>query len=185
MKIPNHAKKVFDGVIFDVYQWEQEMFDGSMQTFEMLKRPDKVEVIAVSGLEVYLAKQSQPGQGEFYCLFGGRVNDHETIHDAARRELREESGMSCGVLDELLVTQPQSKIDWSVHTLIARDCHKVHEPTLDSGEKSETRACTFEEFIEIVVDESFRNQEVSTYVLRLLHTGNLDSLRNALFESTQ
>ena len=27
-KIPNNAKRVFKGVIFDVYQWEQEVFDG-------------------------------------------------------------------------------------------------------------------------------------------------------------
>jgi hypothetical protein len=46
-KIPEHAHKVFEGVIFDVYQWEQEMFDGSKATFEMVKRPYTVEVIPV------------------------------------------------------------------------------------------------------------------------------------------
>lgn len=37
MKLPPQAKKVFTGQIFDVYQWEQEMYDGSFETFEMLK----------------------------------------------------------------------------------------------------------------------------------------------------
>ena len=45
--VPKEAKKVFSGVIYDVYQWPQEMFDGSMQTFEMLGRPDTVKILAV------------------------------------------------------------------------------------------------------------------------------------------
>ncbi|KKP89624.1 MAG: NUDIX hydrolase [Candidatus Moranbacteria bacterium GW2011_GWC2_37_73] len=32
--IPEHAKKVFSGTFFDVYQWEQEMFDGSKKIKE-------------------------------------------------------------------------------------------------------------------------------------------------------
>ena len=36
MSIPNHAKKVFAGKTFDVYHYEQKMFDGSTQIFEKL-----------------------------------------------------------------------------------------------------------------------------------------------------
>src|SRR3990167_5280393 len=45
--IPDTAKRVFRGQIFDVYQWPQKMFDNSTQTFEMLRRPDTIAVIAV------------------------------------------------------------------------------------------------------------------------------------------
>lgn len=38
--IPEQAGCVFHGEIFDVYQWQQEMFDGSYERFEMLRRPD-------------------------------------------------------------------------------------------------------------------------------------------------
>ena len=44
--IPNDATRMFQGVVFGVYQWQQEMFDGSHKTFEMLKRPDSVTVLA-------------------------------------------------------------------------------------------------------------------------------------------
>lgn len=47
MKIPINARRVFKGIIFDVYQWEQKMFDGNFKTFEMLKRPNTVEIIAI------------------------------------------------------------------------------------------------------------------------------------------
>ena len=49
--IPANAKKVFHGVIFDVYQWEQEMFDGTKEIFEKLKRPDTVVVFPCSRTE--------------------------------------------------------------------------------------------------------------------------------------
>jgi len=45
--IPDHAKRVFKGVIFDVYQWEQEMYDGARTIFEKVKRTDVVVVFPV------------------------------------------------------------------------------------------------------------------------------------------
>ena len=39
-KIPNHARLVFKGILHHIYQWEQEMFDGSVQTFEAIKKND-------------------------------------------------------------------------------------------------------------------------------------------------
>jgi ADP-ribose pyrophosphatase len=71
MKIPKEAKLVFKGVIFDVYQWQQKMFDGSFETFEMLKRPNTVEIIATQGDKILLSHQSQPNKKDFLSLFGG------------------------------------------------------------------------------------------------------------------
>ena len=49
--IPINAKKVFQGIIFDVYQWEQKLFDGTVATFEKLKRPD---------IDIVLCQAEQP-----------------------------------------------------------------------------------------------------------------------------
>ena len=62
MKIPDNAKLVFKGVIFDVYQWQQELFDGSQATFEALKRPGTVQVIPTVGDRVLLSYEEQPGK---------------------------------------------------------------------------------------------------------------------------
>ena len=40
--IPPEADRVFRGEIYEVYQWPQKMPDGSVETFEMLRRPDTV-----------------------------------------------------------------------------------------------------------------------------------------------
>ena len=50
--LPENAKLVFKGIIHDIYQWEQEMFDGSKATFERIRRPDTTAVIAVVGIVV-------------------------------------------------------------------------------------------------------------------------------------
>jgi hypothetical protein len=36
--IPNHARIVFHGQLFDVYQWEQKLFNGKTAIFEKIKR---------------------------------------------------------------------------------------------------------------------------------------------------
>ena len=45
--VPSQAEKVFTGQIFDVYQWQQTLFDNSQAMFEMLKRPDTVFTICI------------------------------------------------------------------------------------------------------------------------------------------
>ena len=72
--LPDNAKKVFEGVIFDVYQWEQKMFDGSLETFEKLKRPDTVIVFPImADGKVLLTKQEQPGKEPFIGATGVAV----------------------------------------------------------------------------------------------------------------
>ena len=39
-QLPKNAKRVFKGKIFDVYQWDQKMFDNSVEIFEKMKRTD-------------------------------------------------------------------------------------------------------------------------------------------------
>ncbi len=73
--LPDNAKKVFTGHIFDVYQWPQEMFDGSTKTFELLKRPDTVQIIAIDNGELVLVNDEQPGRTPRIHFPGGRVDE--------------------------------------------------------------------------------------------------------------
>ena len=60
-QIPKHAKKVFHGTVFHVYQWEQRMFDSRVEIFEHAKAEDGATVIAVVGNKVIVLSQKQPG----------------------------------------------------------------------------------------------------------------------------
>lgn len=181
--LPDSANKVFEGVIFDVYQWEQEMFDGSTETFEKLKRPDTVVVFPVTDDgKIILTKQEQPGKEPFIGAAGGRVDKGEDILDAAKRELLEESGYEAGELVLWKSMQPISKIEWSVYVFIARKLKKVADLHLDPGEKIELMPVTFDEFLEIAMKPNFYEEEVYRDVVEvMLHPEKKPELEKLFF----
>jgi len=144
--IPENAECKFQGKLFDVYQWPQEMFDGSMSTFEMLRRKDTVVTIAIHDDKVIITRQRQPRQDWFFDYPGGRHdNPAETELEAAQRELREETGLSFQNWKLINVHQPFSKIDWLIYTFLATGFIKQEAQKLDSGEEIEVMAVTFDE----------------------------------------
>ena len=159
--LPEHTQPVFKGVMFDVYQWKQEMFDHTTETFEKLKRQDTVTVFAVlDDGRILLTKQEQPGKEPFIAAAGGRVERGEEILDAAKRELREETGYEADEFILWKAVQPIGKIEWAVYIFVARKLRKVSDSSPDAGEKIEIMAVDFEEFIEIALQENFYEQEI-------------------------
>lgn len=165
--VPKEAKKVFSGVIYDVYQWPQEMFDGSFQTFEMLGRPDTVKILAVlseeeakqlenaqvskkPGPKIIITKQEQPRKDCFYDYPGGRMDTDDADElAAAKRELLEETGLKMRDWKLIRVEQPFSKTDWLVYTFLATGLSEQVAQSLDAGEKIELVAMSFDEAVEL------------------------------------
>jgi len=159
--IPDNAKKVFGGVLFDVYQWEQELFDGTKTLFEKLKRPDTVVVFPVlDDGKIILTEQEQPGKEPFIGATGGRVDEGEDILEAAKRELLEESGYEASEFVLWDAQHPTSKIDWVVYTFIAKGLKKVAYMNLDAGEKIALKLVDLDEFIEIAINKNFVEKEI-------------------------
>lgn len=156
MKIPGQAKQVFKGEIFDVYQWEQEMFDGSKAIFEMIKRPGTTEIIAIKEGRIWYANEEQPGKEKYQCFFGGRLDEGESSETAAKRELQEEAGMESDDWELIFSNQPIGKMDWANYVFIARECKTVSEQHLDGGEKINITSCTFDEFIQKILNQEFK-----------------------------
>ncbi len=181
MPMPHHAKKVFSGTIFDVYQWEQKLFDGTTDTFERLVRPDSAQVLAIRGDRIILSRQEQPDIGAFISSFGGRIERGEDPLTAAKRELLEESGMTSDSWSLWMTEKPFSKMEWHVHTFIARNCVKSEEPSLDAGERIEPYEVTFDEFLNVVRTPGFRGREIAFAILKRLADGEKEKLRQELF----
>lgn len=134
--IPESAECVFQGKIFDVYQWKQEQFDGTHKTFEMTKRPDTVSIIGIKDGGLVVIHQKQPGHKMILDLPGGRHDvDSETELDAAKREMREETGMTFANWKLVHAWQPVIKMEWFIYTYIASDFISQDEQKLDAGEK--------------------------------------------------
>ena len=160
--IPDNAKRVFKGVLFDVYQWDQKLYDGTTTTFEKLKRPDTVVVFPVlPDGRIVLTEQEQPGKKPFVGACGGRVDPGEDVLAAAKRELREESGYEASEYTLWDARHPTSKIDWVVYTFIAKGLQKAGELDLDGGEKIELKIVSLDELIDIAHTADFAEKEVA------------------------
>lgn len=157
--VPEQAERVFKGVIYDVYQWKEPMYDGSVGVFEMLKRPDTVEVIVVRENKILVQYQEQPHLGRFTSFPGGRHDcEGDTELDAVKRELREETGYICDNWKLIDVVQPHLKIEQFIYTFVAANIVEHVPQELDNGEKIENKWVTLEEFNEILKTTRFRTR---------------------------
>lgn len=176
---------MFEGRIYDVYQWPQKLFDGSTETFEMLSRADTVKIIALVNekelkslqnikneqmvmndsdqeadnlscdrRKIIITHQTQPRKDWFYDYPGGRVDaEDESELEAAKRELREETGLVFKNWKLVEVNQPFSKIDWLVYTFVASGLAAQTQQELDAGEKIEVLAVSLLELQELAKSE--------------------------------
>ncbi|MBX9765042.1 NUDIX hydrolase [Patescibacteria group bacterium] len=167
--VPESAKLVFEGQIFDVHQWEQTLYDGTIHTFEKVARQDTAVIYPIlEDGRILLIKDSQPQRDTVITAPSGRLESGEYPEAAIVRELLEETGYKPETLVPFYVHQPYEKIDWFVHVFIGKNCKKVQEPKVDPGEKIELMPVTYGELIQLVLSESIRQEGLNNLVLRAL-----------------
>lgn len=183
MKLPSQAKKVFQGKIFSVHQWEQKMYDNSTATFEMLKRPGTIQIIPTTDEIVYISHEEQPTKPRTYTLLGGRMEPDEEPLVTAKRELLEEAGLESDDWELIKIYEYIGKIEWPMYLYAARNCRKVSEQKLDPGEKIEVKQVSFAEFVNIVSAEDFWNPIFANDMLRMqLNKEKLEEFKKRLFK---
>ncbi|MCB9813085.1 MAG: NUDIX hydrolase [Pseudomonadales bacterium] len=181
--LPKDATKVYKGFIFEIWQWQQKMFDGTIKTFEKAKRNPSVGVFPVTAdNKIVLTIQSQPSMDPFISLIGGVTDDGEDVKDSAERELLEEAGLRANRIDFWYSIQPVTKIEWPIYIFIARDCQVVAKQNLDSGEKIELKYVNWDEFLEVVKQDNFRDTEISLKFLKAMQIeGEIEKIKKFIF----
>lgn len=182
--LPENAKLVFKGILFDTYQWEVNGYDGSRRIFEKLKRPDTAMIIPVTeDGKIIVALQEQPHKPPFIGTVGGRVDEGEEILDAAKRELLEETGYEAKEWILFDAVQPVGKIEWAIYTFIAKGCKKVAEQNLDGAEKIELKFLSFEEFIKLAVNDDKFGDEFKIKILEAkLDSRKMEEIKKLILE---
>jgi ADP-ribose pyrophosphatase len=174
--IPQEAKKVFQGERYSLWQWEQELYDGSTATFEALKRTDTAQVVGVlSNNKIMLVDDVQPHRDAVITPAGGAVEGGEEPAKAAKREFLEETGYEAGTLMPWYNYRPSATVDSTVYAYIGRDLKKVGKQNLEPGEKIKILTYTFDEFVALGSDSNVRD-----LVLRIiLLEAQLDNKKKA------
>jgi len=181
MSIPNNAKKVFAWITFDVYQWEQEMFDWSSKIFEKLKRNDTVDIIAISqNNEIYILEEEQPLRKPFYWLVWWTCENWEEPLETAKRELLEETWFKSDNWELFWTYKKSSRIDYKNNIFIARNCKKVQNQNLDSGEKIKIHKVNWKQFLDIVADPKFRVSEFALEVFSDIYLWKENELKEKI-----
>ena len=130
------------GEIYEVYQWPQKMPDGSVKTFEMLRRPDTVMIVALDEVgDVLVIDEKQPGGivRENHLPVGRIDPSDESVLVAAQRELREKTGYESSEWHLVAVEQPEPKTEWFCYLFLAKSATQCGAPQLDAGERIVTK----------------------------------------------
>ncbi len=177
--VPDQAELAFKGMIFDVYQWPQKLFDGSEHRFEMLKRPDTVNAICVVDGKILVLDDEQPHLGSRQSFPGGRIDDPSdtSVEVAAKREILEETGYSFNNWRLIKVAQPYRKMEWFVYLMLAWDVAGKQKPVLDPGEKITARHMDFDELRALVLEKDRKGESYLGESIDIFESlGSLDEL---------
>lgn len=168
--IPTNANPVFEGTIFTIWQWEQELYDGTKAIFERASRGDAAFILmALPDKRLMLITDSQPDRNPLTTVPGGKLEVGENPLEGAKRELLEETGFEAKTITPWFTIRYPGKLSFAHHFFIGTDVHKIQEPKLDAGERIEPQPVTFEEFIELFKNMKGENSNtLRTKVLELL-----------------
>lgn len=143
--VPDNAERVFQGIVYDIYQWQQRRYDGSETTFEMIKRWDTLSIIGVVDQKLLVVEEEQPHAGSSRGFPGGRLDaEDDSVLQAAQREMLEETGYTFADWRLVHVRQPFVKIEWFIHTYLATNVLQHVAPQHDPGEKITIRHESFD-----------------------------------------
>lgn len=161
-RIPAHAEKVFQGIFFDVYQWPQQVFDGSTTTFEMAKKLDGVSVLAIKDDKIIMLEEEQPRRKPFWATPGGHMerSDNSPL-EAAQRELCEETGMTFKTWKLVAIEYiGNTKLEWNAFRFVATDLISQAEARPEAGERIIVHELSYEDARNHSLENPFASQSV-------------------------
>jgi ADP-ribose pyrophosphatase len=164
-------KTVFKAKLFEVSELEIEE-DGRRITHHIAKRHPTISVIPVGqNSEIYFASQFRPMlQKRTIELIAGFVDEGEEPFEAAKRELKEETGITAKNWTRLTDIEMSASVFRGVnHIFIAKEL-AFGEPKMEPGEDITLLKLTLEEAVKKVLNGEI-NHAASIIGILLLDEG--------------
>jgi len=129
------GKRIYEGKILNLEVDEVELPDGSISKRECIRHHGGAAVLYVTGERVLLVKQFRYLYGkEIYEIPAGKLESGEDPANAAKRELKEETGFVANDLIPFLKIYPTpGYTDEIIHVYLAKNCY-LDSQKLDEGE---------------------------------------------------
>ncbi|MBP6005559.1 NUDIX domain-containing protein [Candidatus Saccharibacteria bacterium] len=178
------ARLVGEEYLFKIFNVPLLDYQGNSRDFTVIQRPDTVSIIPVlDNGRILIGNEGQPHWGvKGQVILSGTREDNESIIGAAKRELREEAGLSMKEYYHVM-TYRMGTMEWFFHQVIARVEIKWVEPQLGSGESLTVQDYSLEEIIQMIREDQFVHPPrlFEKYIL----ADRIDELRDLLANPDQ
>lgn len=180
---PAHARRVFQGLRHDVWQWEQELYDGTTAIFEAVKRVDTAALVGVlPDKRILLVEDEQPDRPAVITTAGGQVEAGESPQQAAEREFTEETGYTASAVKLWYRFQPPGRVYFTVHMFVGRITEPQQPPQPEAGERIRLLTYSFDEFVALGNEPRLRDLYLRVLLLQAqLNADKRQELRRLLY----
>lgn len=173
------SKSVFNGQLLDVFKDHVRLPNGQEATREYIKHQGASAVLPFfENGDVMLVRQFRyPLDQVFLEVPAGKIDPDEGPTSTAKRELKEETGITCGELQKLEYFYPSiGYTDEIIHLYVGWDLEEA-EQQIDEHEFLQKHRLPFQEAHQMVLDGQITDSKTALLILKaaaLTSTGNQD-----------
>ncbi len=162
------SEEIFDGVAIHLYRDVVELPDGRDAVREVIRHPGAVCVLPVTDDgQVYFVRQFRYAFEKVTLEApAGKLEKGEDILEAAKRELKEETGLTASKMTFIgdMYTTP-ALIDEVIHLYIAEGLCEG-EQSLDDDEFINVEKMSLDEAVKLVTDGKIKDSKTQVIILR-------------------